>query len=223
MSSPAEERKAETREMIFQAAKKVFGEKGYHNAQIADIVRIAGTSTGTIYAHFQDKRDLFEQIVRESLEALRATMLELSRTGTPGDARERIGQWKPAFQAFFDYVDQNPEQIILIVRGGFGVDERQDTLIWEHFNAFADDIADDFRKWEALGFIQGVNAKLLGHMIIGMSSHVAVSYLMEKEFTRTEAIDNLMATLFSMVTRHLTAMGREALGDMAAPKIEEAP
>jgi AcrR family transcriptional regulator len=223
MSSPAEERKAETREMIFQAARKVFGEKGYHNAQIADIVRVAGTSTGTIYAHFKDKRDLFERIVRESLETLRKTILALSQTRTPGDARERIGLWKPAFQAFFDHVDSNPEEILLIVRGGFGVDEQQDTLIWEYFSAFAGDIADDFRKWEELGFIQGVNAKLMGHMIIGMCNHVAVSYLMEKEFTRTEAINRLMATVFSMVTRHLTDKGREALGGMPAPRIDDEP
>ncbi len=221
MSSPSEDRKAETREMIFQAARKVFGEKGYHKAQIADIVKTAGTSTGTIYAHFKDKRDLFEQITRENLETLRATLQNLSQTKTPGDARERIQQWKPEYLAFFDYVEQNPEQILLIMRGGFGIDQEQDTLIWEYFNAFASDIADDFRKWEDLGYIKGVNAKLMGHIIIGMSLHVAVSYLMEREFTRAEAINNLMAIVHSMVARHLTDKGRKALGNMEVPRIDD--
>jgi AcrR family transcriptional regulator len=217
MTVALEERKAETREMIFQAARKVFSEKGYHKAQIADIVKSAGISTGSIYAHFKDKRDLFEQIIRETNEVLRARLRELSQTKRPGDVRERVQQWMPAYAAFFDYVEENPEQILLIVRGGFGVDEENDTITWEFFNAFASDIAEDFRKWEELGFIKGVNAALMGHIIIGMCLHVALSYLMEHQFTRNEAINNLLALTYAMVSMYLTDKGRAELGNMSAP------
>jgi AcrR family transcriptional regulator len=217
MLNPSEERKAETREMIFQAARKVFSEKGYHKTQIADIVREAGISTGSVYAHFKDKRDLFEQIIRETNEVLRARLKELSQTKRPGDVRERVQQWMPAYAAFFDYVEENPEQILLIVRGGFGVDEENDTITWEFFNAFASDIAEDFRKWEELGFIKGVNAALMGHIIIGMCLHVALSYLMEHQFTRNEAINNLLALTYAMVSMYLTDKGRAELGNMSMP------
>ena len=125
MSNPVKERKAQTREMIFQAA---------------------GISTGCIYAHFKDKRDLYQQILRENLDDLRNTLQVLSHTQTPGDVRQLILQWKPAYVAFFDYVKTNPEQVLLIVRGGFGVDEEHDLITWELFNAFDSDIAEDFRK-----------------------------------------------------------------------------
>ena len=220
MPTPWEERKAETREMIFQAARKVFSEKGYHKTQIADIVREAGISTGSVYAHFKDKRDLFEQIIRETNEVLRARLRELSQTKRPGDVRERVQQWLPAYAAFFDYVEENPEQILLIVRGGFGVDEENDTITWEFLNAFATDIADDFRKWEELGFIKGVNAALMGHIIIGMCLHVALSYLMEHQFTRSEAINNLLALTYAMVSMYLTDKGRVELGDMGVPVLK---
>jgi len=221
MSSPLEDRKAETKDMILQAARKVFGEKGFHKAQIADIVKTAGISTGSVYAHFKDKRDLYEQIIRENLGSLRNTLKDLSQTRNPGDVRERVQQWKPAFTAFFDYVESNPEQILLIVRGGFGVDEENDTIIWEFFNAFASDIAEDFRKWEELGFIKGVNAALMGHIVIGMCLHVALSYLMERQFTRVEAINNLMALTHAMVSLYLTEKGRSELGDMSVPRLPE--
>jgi AcrR family transcriptional regulator len=214
-----EERKAETREIIFQAARKVFSEKGYHKAQIADIVKEAGISTGSIYAHFKDKRDLFEQITRENLEVLRITLKELSQTTRPGDVRERVMNWKPAYVAFFDYVEAHPEQILLVVRGGFGVDDEQDTVIWDFFKGFASDIAEDYRKWEDLGFIKGMNPDLLGHIIIGMCLHVAMSYLMEHQFTRNEAIDNLIAVTNAMVSMYLTKKGRTELGDLALPVI----
>jgi AcrR family transcriptional regulator len=219
MSHLLEERKAETREIIFQAARKVFSEKGYHKAQIADIVKAAGISTGSIYAHFKDKRDLFKQITSENLEFLRSRLKELSQTKTPGDARERIGQWMPAYIAFFDYVEAYPEQLLLIVRGGFGVDEEHDTFFWESFNAFASDIAEDFRKWEDLGFLKGVNAVLMGHIIIGMCFQVALSYLMDRQFTRDEAINNLMALTRAMVSMYLTDKGKAELGDLGVSKL----
>jgi AcrR family transcriptional regulator len=221
MATFIEERKAETREMIVQAASRVFSEKGYHKAQIADIVKAAGISTGSIYAHFKDKRDLFEQIIRDNLGTLRATLKELSQTKKPEDIRERVQQWKPAYVAFFDYVESNPEQILLIVRGGFGVDEENDTIIWEFFNAFASDIAEDFLKWEELGFIKGVNAALMGHIIIGMCLQVAIGYLMDRQFTRNEAINNLMALTHAMVSMYLTEKGKDELGDLSVPQLTD--
>ena len=218
---PLEERKAETREMIFQAARKVFSEKGFHKAQIADIVKAAGISTGSIYAHFKDKRDLFEQIIRQTNEGLRTRLKELSETRSPGDARQRVQQWMPAYIAFFDYVEAYPEQFLLIARGGFGVDGENDTTMWEFFNTFATDIAEDFRKWEELGFIKGVNAMLMGHIIIGMGLHVALSYLVDSQFTREEAINNLVAVTYSMVSMYLTDKGRSELGDMRLPRLPE--
>ncbi len=217
MSSPLEERKAETREIIFQAASKVFSEKGYHKAQIADIVKAAGISTGSVYAHFKDKRDLFEQITRGTLEALRVRLKSLSETRKPGDARERIRQWKPAYAAYFDYVEANPEQVLMILRGGFAVDEEQDIVLWDFFQDFASDIAEDFRKWEDFGFLKGVNGSLMGHIIIGMCHQVGLSYLVDRRFTRDEAIDNLMAITQAMVSMYLTDKGRAEIGDMIVP------
>ncbi len=221
VTTSIEDRKAETREMIVQAASRVFSEKGYHKAQIADIVKAAGISTGSIYAHFKDKRDLFEQIMRENLGTLRATLKELSQTKRPEDVRERVQQWKPAYVAYFDYVESNPEQLLLIVRGGFGVDKENDTVIWEFFNAFASDIAEDFLKWEELGFIKGVNAVLMGHIIIGMCNQVAIGYLMDRQFTRNEAINNLIALTHAMVSMYLTDKGRTELGDLSVPQLTD--
>jgi AcrR family transcriptional regulator len=220
-TTSAEERKAETRDMIIQAARRVFSEKGYHKSQIADIVREAGISTGSIYAHFKDKHDLFEQIIRETNEVLRTKLKVLSETKKPGDVRERVQQWMPAYNAFFDYVEENPEQILILGRGGFGVDEENDTFIWNLFNDFATDISEDFRKWEALGFIKGVNANLMGHIIIGICTHVALSYLLEKQFTRSEAINTLLALTYAMVSMYLTDKGRTELEGLAIPRLPE--
>lgn len=216
MACPSDERKAETREMIMAAGRKVFSTKGFHKAQIADIVREAGISTGSIYAHFRDKRDLYEQILRDNLDTLRSTLKELSQTSTPGDARERVSRWRPAFTAFFDYVDEHPDQILLLLRGGLGMGDENEELTWELLDAFASDIADDFMKWQELGYLSGVHAVLMGHVITGMCLHVALSYLKSHRFTRDEAIETLMGVTSALVFSHLTEKGRRELaGELA--------
>jgi AcrR family transcriptional regulator len=47
------------RERIVAAALRVFGERGYHGATIADVVRESGLSVGAIYTWFKGKDDLF--------------------------------------------------------------------------------------------------------------------------------------------------------------------
>jgi AcrR family transcriptional regulator len=49
----------EVRERIVAAALRVFGERGFHGATIADVVRESGLSVGAIYTYFKGKDDLF--------------------------------------------------------------------------------------------------------------------------------------------------------------------
>ncbi|TAK00793.1 MAG: TetR/AcrR family transcriptional regulator [Chloroflexota bacterium] len=49
----------EVRERIAGAALRVFGDRGFHGATIADVVRESGLSVGAIYTHFRGKEDLF--------------------------------------------------------------------------------------------------------------------------------------------------------------------
>jgi AcrR family transcriptional regulator len=49
----------EVRDRIIAAALRVFGEKGFHGATIADVVRESGLSVGAIYTWFKGKDDLF--------------------------------------------------------------------------------------------------------------------------------------------------------------------
>ncbi len=48
-----------TRERIVTAARQLFAEKGFDGATTAEIARQAGFAEGTIYRHFEDKKELF--------------------------------------------------------------------------------------------------------------------------------------------------------------------
>ena len=55
----------ETRRALLESALNVFGEKGYHDAAVDDIVSRAGRSKGTAYFHFPNKEAIFRALVRE--------------------------------------------------------------------------------------------------------------------------------------------------------------
>jgi len=52
-------RTAETQRALLDAAREVFVEQGFANASIAEVVRRAGSSVGSLYHHFGGKSELF--------------------------------------------------------------------------------------------------------------------------------------------------------------------
>src|SRR5271154_3755020 len=69
------------RDLILRAAIDVFAERGYFNAQVADVARAAGVAAGTVYLYFKSKDDLlvsiFERSMRDGLAKGRAAVADL--------------------------------------------------------------------------------------------------------------------------------------------------
>jgi AcrR family transcriptional regulator len=57
------DRAEEKRAVILDAALEVFGDKGYHAANIADIALKLGMGHGTFYRYFENKLDIFRHVV----------------------------------------------------------------------------------------------------------------------------------------------------------------
>src|SRR5258705_8349753 len=66
------------RDAILRAAIDVFAERGFFNAQVADVARAAGVAAGTVYLYFRSKDDLlasiFERAMREAFAEGRAAL-----------------------------------------------------------------------------------------------------------------------------------------------------
>src|SRR5689334_19657117 len=76
------------RELILRAATDVFANRGFFNAQVADVARAAGIAAGTVYLYFRSKDDLlvsiFERTMRDGLAAGREAVADVR------DPRERL-------------------------------------------------------------------------------------------------------------------------------------
>src|SRR3954451_18465214 len=94
-----EERKAQNRAKLLEAARKVFAEKGYGEATARDIVRETDLATGTFYNYFDDKQDVFMALLDEMGETGRA----LARAQRQDSARSLEERVSNAFRAYFEW------------------------------------------------------------------------------------------------------------------------
>jgi AcrR family transcriptional regulator len=93
-----------TRQAIFRAAEKVFGQRGVNRANISEITREAGVAQGTFYVHFDSKRDLIEGFVKYINQKMRR---ELQRAAAR--VRDRRDAERVGLVAFYEFLRQHRE------------------------------------------------------------------------------------------------------------------
>ncbi|MGE5676215.1 MAG: TetR/AcrR family transcriptional regulator [Mycobacterium leprae] len=78
-----------TQERIVAAARRLFGESGFHGTTTAEIARTAGIAEGTIYRYFKDKKELFiasaRPVIEEAVRREKAAVV----SGSPREVLKR--------------------------------------------------------------------------------------------------------------------------------------
>ena len=86
------------RDAILRAAIDVFAERGFFNAQVADVARAAGVAAGTVYLYFRSKDDLlvsiFERTMREAFAEARAAVAGRRAIRPSGCGAARACTWR---------------------------------------------------------------------------------------------------------------------------------
>lgn len=85
--SRQQQKSKETKERIFQAAKRILKKKGYEELSIKNICEEAGVSNGSFYHHFKTKDDLLSYYIEEQ-PSIRPDLLAMP--GNPEEAKSAI-------------------------------------------------------------------------------------------------------------------------------------
>ena len=87
---------------LLDAGTQVFETRGYHQARVDDVVKLARTSHGTFYLYFANKEDLFAALVAEVGTAMheRAEALPRLAPGPAGTAALR--EWVASLADVYD-------------------------------------------------------------------------------------------------------------------------
>ena len=92
------------RELIREAAKRVFVEVGLHQTSVREIAKAAGYTTGAIYAQYASKEDVYADILRESLTTM-ALAVEQAAAAAPAGRKGAA-----ALRAWFEYFRARPAE-----------------------------------------------------------------------------------------------------------------
>lgn len=157
----------EKKELIRQAAIKVFSEKGYHKATTDRMAEEAGVAVGTIYNYFHNKQDILEYIFEVEFDKRKQFYEEIKKENLhPVEKISRI------IEKHFYEVRDNPRLIKIILT------ERPFTRTCPARRAglrqFMEEIIADGVKE---GYFRDVDDEILAMMLFGIIEYVMDEYL----------------------------------------------
>jgi len=172
--TPRWRRQPEVRpQQILEAAFRVFGTRGLHQATLDDVARAAGITKGTIYLYFPSKAALFSAMLKARVNDLLPPMEASGGRSTPSVHRQllllaqRLYQFfkSPAYLAMYRTMvgeaPQFPEAAALLYREGILPANRR--------------LAEVIRRGIASGEFRAVDPLIAARALVGMFQVFVVS------------------------------------------------
>jgi TetR/AcrR family fatty acid metabolism transcriptional regulator len=183
---------APKRDALLRAAIDVFAERGFFNAQVADVARAAGVAAGTVYLYFRSKDDLlvsiFERTMREAFAEGRARVADVR------DPAERLRQFARTHLGRLGR-DRN----LAIV---YQVELRQSVKFMERFSStllrdYLGQIRAAIVEGQASGaFRQDLNPTTAAKMFFGALDEMATNWILSRRRYSLEAEADAVVELF---------------------------
>src|ERR1700744_2682088 len=117
-----EQPKAQNRQIILEAARKVFAEAGYGATTVRDIIRATPLASGTFYNYFQSKEEVYQAIRDETALIIRPKLREARAQAAT--VEEFISA---TFRTFFEFVLTNEVDVRAIRHSADNTRMRMDT------------------------------------------------------------------------------------------------
>lgn len=165
-ASRRDEKTAQIRESVMQAALEVLSEDTFAGARVQNVAARAGVALGTIYNHFENKEDLANEVFRRCKTHSAEYCANPNAGSTP---RENFGHW---WATLVNFYTAHPRAFIFL--------ETQD------HSRFLDDesralaakldrqVLRDFRTWQESGELRLAEPKLLLAMMVGVFAAIVL-------------------------------------------------
>src|SRR3954471_17876642 len=183
-----EERKAQNRAKLLEAARKVFAEKGYGEATARDIVRETDLATGTFYNYFTDKQDAFTALLDEMGEQGRA-IVRAQRQDSAASLEERIYN---AFRADFEWAVAENDMFDVFRRNAGVIALLPDR---EPFELGITELIEDITAWAEAGDLPAADYEYLATAAVGMGFQIA-THLVEHDPPDVEGATRFCTLMF---------------------------
>lgn len=170
--------RAGRRRQILHTAKRIFSEKGYHNASVSDIIDEAGIARGTFYLYFSNKRDIFDKLLNNLLEELdqRIRPVDLSE-GQP----EPLEQVRDNIRRVLELVVKEPELIQILLHHSAGLDQRSAEAVRMFYDKVLQLIERSLELGMQMGLVRPCSTRIAASCILGTVKEVLNSLTSSEE------------------------------------------
>lgn len=190
------------RQEITKAAIRIFSEKGYHQVKIRDITASLGISTGTFYIYFEDKRELFVDVVDTVIRTI------------VGDATEAIRQEKDIIRrllirgkVFYDNYSKYNEILSQLRAEMVGEDGWPREKIKKAYHALTQPVIRDIQKGIASGIFRKVDPDLTAYALTGLIQIMCLRTIIGTEYSFENIMDFVLEFIMNGLKPNESAPG----------------
>jgi AcrR family transcriptional regulator len=183
---------------IFEAAIKVFSEKGFEKTTVDEIANRAGIAKGTIYYNYGSKKNLFLSLIEEGIERLEsAVKKEIDRRNT---VRTKLEALITVQLQFFDDYKNFCKVLLSEV---WGPDTRWEEKAERIRSGYLSIIKDLIEAGKKEGLIKKeLDTGTTSSALFGMVGTAALErFLFEKEYSYEDILSTLKILFFSGIEK----------------------
>jgi TetR/AcrR family fatty acid metabolism transcriptional regulator len=187
-------RESGRKERILNSAIKIFGEKGFQNATIAEIAKDAGIGDATIYEYFRNKEDMLlaipVEVTKELIPQIASHMMGIK--GAPNKLRKFIW-W------YLDYIEKNPGYGSIVLLELKTSKAYISTEAYQAARTFYKTVLDIIGEGQEEGSIKKeINVFLARSICVGAIEHIIIRWLLkDRKYSLTQYADQLADLLIA--------------------------
>jgi TetR/AcrR family transcriptional regulator, transcriptional repressor of aconitase len=183
----SDQKRAERRQQILNAAWTCFQREGLHATTMDDIIRQAGLSAGAVYSYFKNKDELILAAVTTSLSGLSAQVVPLFAREKPPRPEDLVREILQAVESFTARDGFDLKRIALLGWGEAQRNEKLRGLMRGSYQMFRGQIAASVQAWQRDGVVDAAAkaddvAKTLLALIFGYVVEAAVMGDMKPDY-----------------------------------------
>ncbi len=158
--------RADRQGQILAAARKVFAQKGYYRAGVADIIKESGIARGTFYLYFNSKRAVFDAVLVDIFGRI-LEQIHSVRVTDPWDENAVVEQVRGNAQRLAAMMLSDPGSVRVLFAEAAGLDEEASVNLVEFYDRLGQWVSASLEDGIRLGIVRPCNALVTAHALIG--------------------------------------------------------
>lgn len=145
-------------------ARDVFARRGYHDANVDEIVKAAGVARGTFYLYFEDKRAVFEEIIDRFIAKLAMSILRVD----PRDPNRSVAeQVRENIRRIVHLLLEDRATTKILLSDALGVDVAFDRKLHSFYDEVSKLLEESLREGQDLKVVEKGDVTMYACMTLG--------------------------------------------------------